>query len=192
MARENPLPTLLLSPKRGSAHFHNVEIDGKSRSLATRAQDLIDTVDEQECIDIQTSTFGGYIHSLALSPTSSRIAIAYGNEVALTDVIPTPYRLKEDRKHLPKPPSSSHGPSKSGGPIAKSLWFMRDENHLVTTYTGHGIAYVSAGLTGWYSSSILEFGISARLQLLERSLRGRFLCECLTHTFLLRTVPTIS
>jgi len=92
-----------------------------------------------KCTDIQTSTFGGYIHSLSLSPTSSRIAIAYGNEIALTNVILNPYRLKDHRECLPKPPSSPHGPSKSGGPVAKSLRFMRKKNHLVVTYTGHGI-----------------------------------------------------
>ncbi|KAF9642820.1 WD40 repeat-like protein, partial [Thelephora ganbajun] len=36
-----------------------------------------------KCTVVQTSTFAGHIHSLSLSPTSSRIAIAYGNEIAL-------------------------------------------------------------------------------------------------------------
>lgn len=99
------------------------------------------TARKQKCTVVQTSTFAGCIHSISLSPTSSRIAIAYGNEIALTDVVPSPYRLKDNRKLLPKPPASPHGTSRSGGPIAKSLQFTR-KNRLVATYTAHGIVYV--------------------------------------------------
>ena len=59
--------------------------------------------------------------------------------------MPNPYRLKDNRERLPRPPASPHGANKSGGPIVKSLQFMRKKNHLVATYTAHGIVYVPVG-----------------------------------------------
>jgi hypothetical protein len=102
---------------------------------------------EQECT-VRTSRFGGSIHSLSLSPISPRIAVGYGNEVALTTVIFNPNRLGDDRELLPKPPSSPYGPAKSAGPVAKSLHFMEKKNQLVVTYAGHGIVYVLPHLSG--------------------------------------------
>ena len=99
------------------------------------------TMGKQKCTTVKTSTFAGCIHSISLSPTLSRIAIAYGNEIVLTDIIPGPYRLEDNKKLLPKPPASPHSTGKSGGPIAKSLQFTR-KNRLVATYTAHGIVYV--------------------------------------------------
>ena len=96
---------------------------------------------EQECT-IQTSRFGGCIHSMSLSPRSPRIAIGHGNEIALMTTISGPNRLGDDRELLPKPQSSPYGPAKSAGPIAKSLHFMEKKNQLVVTYAGHGIVYV--------------------------------------------------
>ncbi|KAF9787389.1 WD40-repeat-containing domain protein [Thelephora terrestris] len=92
-----------------------------------------------KCTVVQTSTFAGHIHSLSLSPTSPGIAIAYGNEIALAVVISNPYRLKDDREYLPKPPAYHLGANKPGGPVAKSLQFTRKKNHLVVTYAAHGI-----------------------------------------------------
>jgi len=104
--------------------------------------------DEQKCTMVRTSKFAGCIHSLSLSPTSSRIAIAYGGEIALTDVIPNPYRLEDNIEHLPKPRILPCDPSKSSGTIAKSLRFTREKNHLVVTYAEDGIMYVLVDLSG--------------------------------------------
>ena len=71
-----------------------------------------------------------------------RIAISYGNEIALTTVISNPNRLRDDRILLPKPPSFPRGPAKPTGPIATSLHFMEKKKHLIVTYTGHGIVCV--------------------------------------------------
>ena len=118
---------------------------------------------KQEHSVVQTSKFAGCIRSLSLSSTSSRVAIAYGNEVALTDVISNPYRLKDDREYLPMPPTSPHiDPSKSGGPIVESLQFTRKKNRLVVTYAGHGIVYVLALSAGLCSLAILVFGTPRR------------------------------
>lgn len=142
MGSKKALSAVLWPSKRGFACSDDVKIDGMSSSPCTHMPGPVTNIGKQKCTVIQTSTLMGCIHSVSLSPTSSRIAIAYGNEIALTDVIPNPYRLKDNREYLPKPPASPHGSSKSGGPIAKSLQFMRKKNRLVATYTAHGIVYV--------------------------------------------------
>ena len=96
---------------------------------------------KQKLAVVQISSFGGCIYSLSFSKISPRVAVAYGNEVALTDLIPNPYRLKDDREHLPKPSTISYDHHKLGGPTVKSLQFVRDD-HLVVTYAGHGILCV--------------------------------------------------
>jgi hypothetical protein len=80
---------------------------------------------------------------LSLSPTS-RIAIAYGNEIVLSEVIYNPPCLEDNREYLPRPPASPLGANKSGGPVARSLHFTRKKNHLVVTYATHGIVYAPA------------------------------------------------
>ena len=173
MAPKIPQPTFLWPPKRRSTRLDDVEIDGRS-SLPQVRGPL--TISKQQCAGVQTSTFGGYIHSISLSPTSPRIAIAYGNEIALTDVIPNPYRLKDSGEHLPKPPAFPH--NKSVGHIAKSLQFTR-KDHLVVTYTGQGIVYVPVRLSELRRSFlVLAFGNPTRLKSSERSSRGRSRCEC--------------
>ncbi|KAF9643352.1 hypothetical protein BDM02DRAFT_3191787 [Thelephora ganbajun] len=141
---------------RGPARFDNVKINGTFLPPYTQglAYDR-----QQKSTVVQTSTFAGRIHSLSLLSTSPRIAIAYGNEVTLTDVIPNPYRLKENQERLPKPQAAPHGPNKSGGPIVKSLQFMRKKNNLVVTYTRHGIVYIpyiSPNCAHWNSISIWD------------------------------------
>lgn len=139
MASKKALPTVLWSSKRGPTCLDNVKINGTSSLPCMHKGPL--KMSKQKSTVVQTSMFAGCIHSISLSSTLSRIAIAYGNEIALTDLIPNPYRLGDSREFLPKPPAS-HGTNKSGGPIAKSLQFMRKKNHLVATYTAHRIVYV--------------------------------------------------
>ena len=84
------------------------------------------------------------------------MAVGYGNEIALTTIVSKPNRLGDDRKLLPKPSSSPCNPTKSAGPLAKSLHFMERSHHLVVTYAGHGIVYVllllsRGALTGDFS-----------------------------------------
>jgi len=140
MASKKALHTTMRPPKWGSTCLDDVKINGTSSSPSMHSGLLI--MGKQKSTAVQTSTFAGCIHSISLSPTSSRIAIAYGSEIALTDIISNPYRLRDNQQCLPKPPASPHGANKSGGPIAKSLQFMRKKNHLVATYTAHGIVYV--------------------------------------------------
>jgi hypothetical protein len=140
MAPKKALLTPMWSPKWGPTLFNDVEIDGTSQEPSMFNSLL--TVGNQKCTVVQTSTFAGHIHSLSLSPTSPGIAIAYGNEIALAVVISNPYRLKDDREYLPKPPAYHLGANKPGGPVAKSLQFTRKKNHLVVTYAAHGIVYV--------------------------------------------------
>ena len=79
---------------------------------------------------------------MSLSRTSPRIAIGYGNEIALTTVVSNPNRLRDDQALLPKPPSFLPGTAKLTGPTATSLHFMEKKKHLVVTYAGHGIVCV--------------------------------------------------
>ena len=160
MAHKKTLSAFLRFPKWGLTCFNYVEINGTSSHLTFKRQF---TIDKQEDTVVQTSKFAGCIRSLSLSPTSSRIAIAYGNEIALTDVISNPYRLKDDREYLPMPPASPCvDPGKSDGLIVKSLQFTGKKNHLVVTYAGYGIVYVLAQPAGLCSLVILVFGTPAR------------------------------
>jgi len=140
VAPEKALPTVLWPPKWGCTCLDDVKINGAFPSLCTLEDSL--TVGKQQCTVVQTSTFAGCIHSISFSPASSRIAIAFGYEIALTDVIPKPYRLKDSRECLPKPPASPYGDNKPGRPLTNSIQFMRKKNYLVATYTAHGIVYV--------------------------------------------------
>lgn len=138
MAPKDALPTHLWSSKWGPTSFNDVKINGATQWPSVLNSPL--TTGGQECTVVQTSAFAGRIHSLSLSPTSSRIAIAYGNEITLTDVISNPSRLKVNQEYLPRPPASPQGTKKLGEPIAKTLHFMRKRDHLVVTYAAHGIA----------------------------------------------------
>lgn len=140
MASKKALPAAVRPPKWRSACLDDVKIDGMSLLPSMHKGSL--TMGKKKSTAVRTSIFTGCIHSISLSPISSHIAIAYGSEIALTDIISNPYRLKDHRQCLPKPPASPHGANKSGGPIVKSLQFMRKKNRLVATYTAHGIVYV--------------------------------------------------
>ncbi|KAF9781592.1 hypothetical protein BJ322DRAFT_1111517 [Thelephora terrestris] len=100
---------------------------------------LITTV--QERIVVGTSTFNGPIRSMSIFPASRRAAIAYGSEIVLTKVLFNPPQLSDERKPLPKPPSASQFSTKLSEPIATSLHFFGNKDHLLVTYATHGIIH---------------------------------------------------
>lgn len=128
---------LLCGHRSGDLHFLTFTGSVVSSSLSVLPHLLTATM--QENVVVWTSTFDGPIHSLSIFPTSHCVAIAYGNEVVLTEVLFNPNRLNDKRKHLPKLPSASQFSTKLPEPIATSLHFLGDKNQLLVTYTAHGI-----------------------------------------------------
>lgn len=139
MVRREAVPPILRTPEWGCTSF---DIHGSSGDffLVDAILPLITTV--QERIVVGTSTFNGPIRSMSIFPASRRAAIAYGSEIVLTKVLFNPPQLSDERKPLPKPPSASQFSTKLSEPIATSLHFFGNKDHLLVTYATHGIMYV--------------------------------------------------
>lgn len=141
MVRREALPTTLWASEWGRTSFDIHGIGSKYLLLAP--SDLLTTT-AQENFVVWTSTFNGPIRSLAISSASRCVAIAFGSEIVLAQVLFDPHRLKYERRHLPKLPSASQLPKKLPEPIATSLCFLGSKNQLLVTYATHGIVYVVA------------------------------------------------
>lgn len=158
VVRREALPTTLRAQERGSTSF---DIHGILGKCVLNGSLPVMTFAIQGSVVVWTSNFDGPIHSLSTFPASRCAAIAYGSEVALTEVLFNPHRLNEERKHLPKLPSASQFPTKLPEQIATSLCFLRNKDQLLVTYATHGIVYVVPFLSGCQSHTRSHWDISS-------------------------------